>query len=134
MTGGNLELVRGVVGDLRALFDLFDDEIVWDNRSWELADGMPPLERGLYRGKAAVIDHITGYVGTWSDYLFEVEEFTEAGDSVLLVVHETGRGRGSGAPMEHRHCLVWTFREGRIVRGGTYRDKAQALAALAGAG
>jgi ketosteroid isomerase-like protein len=127
----NLELARGVVGNLQALFDLFDEEIVWDTRSWELEDGTPPLERGLYRGKQAVIDHIAGYVGTWSDYRFEIEAMTEVGDSVVLSAHETGRGRGSGAPMEHRYCMVWSFRDGRIVRGGTYRDKAQALEALA---
>lgn len=134
MTGENLNLARGVVGDLPALFDLFDEEIVWDITPFALPDGLPMLERGVYRGKRDVIDLIRGYVGTWSDYRFEVEELTEIGDSVVLLVHEMGRGRGSGAPMEHRHCLVWTFRDGRIVRGEDYSDKAQALAALAGAG
>jgi ketosteroid isomerase-like protein len=80
-----------------------------------------------------VIDHIKGYVGTWTDYRFEVEELAEVGASVVLTVHETARGRGSGVPMEHRYCQVWTFQGGRIVRGGTYHDRADAHAALAAA-
>jgi ketosteroid isomerase-like protein len=130
MSRENVELARSVVGDLQALFDLFHDDITWDSTHYVLPDGVSPLERGVFRGKTAVIDLIKGYVGTWTDYRFEVEEMIDAEDSVVLIVSETARGRGSGVPMEHRYCQVWTFRDRRIVKGGTYASKEEALSAL----
>jgi hypothetical protein len=125
MPGGNVELARATIGNLSALFDLFDDDIIWDDRDTVLVG-----HTGVHRGKQAVMDLISGWVGAWADYRFEVDEVIEAGDSVVLVVRETGRGRASGAPMEHRYCQVWTFRNQRIVRGGTYGTKAKALKAV----
>jgi ketosteroid isomerase-like protein len=125
MTKENLELVRGVIGDLRGLFDLFDDYIVWDNRAHSGVDRAEPIF-----GKQAVMADVRKWIGTWSDFTFEVEELIDAGDSVVLVLHERGQGRGSGAPMEHHYCAIWTFRHGRIIRGEAYATKAEALEAL----
>ena len=124
MTQDNVELARGVVGDLKAMSELFDEDIVWDTR------GHAPLDlEGIYRGKKAVIDVVKAWVGTWTEYRFEVDEVIDAGDSVVLVISEAGRGAGSGAPMEHPYCMVLTFQNQRIVRGATYEEKAEALAA-----
>jgi ketosteroid isomerase-like protein len=59
-----------------------------------------------------------------------VEDLIDAGESVLLVVHETMRGKSSGVPAGHRYCQVWTFRDGPIVRGTSYSSKGDALEAL----
>jgi ketosteroid isomerase-like protein len=56
-------------------------------------------------------------------------EFIDAGPSVVVVVHEHGRGKGSGIPVERQHFQLWTFRRGRIVRWEAFADKAQALEA-----
>jgi ketosteroid isomerase-like protein len=125
MTKENLELVRGVVGNLEALFDLFDEYIVWDFRAYSPVDRGEPVF-----GKQAVMADVRKWIGTWTDFTFEVDELIDAGDSVVLVVNERGQGRGSGVPMDHHYCSIWTFRNGRIIRGEAYKTKAEALEAL----
>jgi ketosteroid isomerase-like protein len=120
----NVELARGMVGDLNAMFELFDEHIVWDSR------GHAPLDlAGVYRGRETVVHMVKTWVGTWQDYRFEVEEIIDAGNSVVLIVDEAGQGVGSGVPMEHHYGLVLTFQSQRIVSAATYETKADALAA-----
>jgi ketosteroid isomerase-like protein len=124
MSQENVELLRGVIGDLNALVGVFDEHIVWDTRSHAPLD----LE-GVYQGPGAVEALFRRWVGAWKDYRFDAEEIFDVGDSVVVVVSESGRGIGSGAPWEQRYCAVYTFRHRRIVRGGTYKTKAEALEA-----
>jgi ketosteroid isomerase-like protein len=83
------------------------------------------------RGRAAARQIIESWVGTWLEYTFDVDELVDAGEVVLLAVKETGRGKGSGLPMEHRFCMAWTIRDGRVVRCVCHDDLAHARAALA---
>ena len=124
MSQENVELVRDVVGDLDAMVTVFDDEIVWDTRSHAPLD----LE-GVYHGPAAVITLFKSWAGAWKEYSFEVEEMIDAGDSVVAMVRETGRGIGSGVPWEQHYYIVYRLRNRRIVGGGTYKTKAEALEA-----
>jgi ketosteroid isomerase-like protein len=124
MSEENVEIVRGVVGDLNALRAVFDDEIVWDTRSHAPLD----LE-GVYHGPEAVIALFKSWASAWKEYRFEVEEIIDAGDSVVAGIRETGRGIGSGIPWEQHYFSVYRFRNRRIVGGGTYKTKAEALKA-----
>jgi ketosteroid isomerase-like protein len=62
----------------------------------------------------------------------EAEEYIQSGDRILVLIHWTGRGKGSGAQIEGRGAHLWSFREGLAVRFDTYRDRDQARAALGG--
>jgi ketosteroid isomerase-like protein len=55
------------------------------------------------------------------------EEFIDAGDQVVVTVHYTGRGRGSGVPFDDRLFDVYTLREGKIIRKREFRDRSAAL-------
>jgi ketosteroid isomerase-like protein len=67
--------------------------------------------------------------GTWDDYRLDVEELRDAESSVVAVMRERGRGKGSGAPFEQRLAQVWTFHRGRIIRWELFPDRAAALEA-----
>jgi ketosteroid isomerase-like protein len=124
MSEENVELLRGVIDHLDALVEVFDEDIVWDVRRHAPLD----LE-GVYHGPEAVASLFRSWAGAWKEYRFEVEEIIDVGDSVVVAVSETGRGIGSGAPWEQHYCTVYTFKNRRIVRGGTYKTKADALEA-----
>jgi ketosteroid isomerase-like protein len=123
----NLDLARSAIGDLRALIDLLDEDVEWDNTK----PNVPADHMGIHRGKAAVRWIMESWVGTWDAYEFDVEEIVAAGEHVVLAVHERGRGKASGIPLDSRYCLVWSFRNERIVRGASFDTLADALAALA---
>jgi ketosteroid isomerase-like protein len=59
------------------------------------------------------------------------EELVDLGDDrVLALQHATGRARLSGVETEIRFAVVYTLRDGKIVRGREYMTRAQALEAL----
>jgi len=124
MSEENVELVRRGVQDVEAFWALLDDYVVWDLRDYPVVD----LD-GVYVGRDAVIEASRRYWGTWEDYHLDAEELVDAGSSVVLVVRERGRGKGSGAPFDKRWAQVWTFGRGRITRWELFPDKAAALEA-----
>ena len=60
----------------------------------------------------------------------EPQDFIDAGDHVVVEVHEQGKGKGSGVPFEQMHTQVWTVRDGKLVRWRLFADGAQALEAV----
>jgi ketosteroid isomerase-like protein len=124
MSQENVELVRRGVQSVEVFWDLLDEYVVWDLRDYPTID----LE-SVYFGRDAVIKNSRRWWGAWTGYRLDAEELIDAGSSVVLVVHEQGRGKGSGAPFEKRWAQVWTFSRGRIVRWEAYPDKAAALEA-----
>jgi len=124
MSERHVELVRRIPGDLSALIDLLDDEVVLDSRQYA------PLDiEGVYHGKEATTALLRKWVGSWSDFDFEVEEIIDAGTSLVLAIKESGHGISSGLPMENHYAMVWQFLSDRIVRATTYNTKNEALEA-----
>ena len=118
-------MVRRSLKDVDVFWSLLDDYVVWDLRDFAGLDLDP-----VYVGREAVIDASRHYWGTWDDYEIDAEEIIDVGPSVVVAVHERGRGRGSGVPFERRWAQVWTFQRGKILRWGLFRDMAEALEAV----
>jgi ketosteroid isomerase-like protein len=57
------------------------------------------------------------------------EEFLEAGDSVVVAVHQQGMGPRSGAPVDMRYFQLWTFRAGTVIRIECIMERDDALEA-----
>ena len=126
MSERNVELVRRAVEDVDVFWGMLDEFVVWDVRGWQ-----PMLDLdSVYVGREDVIKATRHYWGTFDDYRVEAEEIIDAGQSVVLVVREIGRGKGSGAPVERRHAQVWTLRDDRIIRWDLFPTRAEALEAV----
>jgi hypothetical protein len=59
-------------------------------------------EGDVYRGHAGVVEANRTWIGTFEDWTVAVEEIVDAGDQVLLVDRQAGRGKGSGAPLDEQ--------------------------------
>jgi len=109
-------------GDFRAGTELFDSQIVLVLR--------PPLpETGTYHGPEAIGGYMRGFLEAWDEAAIAGEDFTVAGDRVLVSVHQQATGIGSGAPVDMRYFQVWTFRDGRVIRIESIHDRSEALEA-----
>ena len=103
--------------------EIFDPEMVTETF------GMgEPIRADSYDGFVTVM---RDWLRAWERPLtIEAEEFLASGERILALIHWTGRGKGSGAPLEARGAHLWTFREGLVVRLEVYRDRDEARAAL----
>jgi uncharacterized protein len=81
------------------------------------------------RGRAAVRAMWERWDDTWDKLETVPEEFVDAGQQVLVTVHYSARGRGSGIKFEERLFDVYTFCDGKCVRKREFRQRSEALEA-----
>ena len=126
MSQENVEIVR-------AAYDAFNR----GDLDAALKDAAPDCELDWSRGvgpNAGVhkLDQMRSFLGDFTDTFesvrVEPDEFIEAGENV--VVPQTGYVRGrEGVEVTARVSLVWTCRDGAIVRICLYQQKREALEA-----
>jgi ketosteroid isomerase-like protein len=86
---------------------------------------------GVLKGK----DAMRGYYGDWAETIEDLgagieEVLYDSGEHLAAALYTSGRGRGSSIPMRVRYCVVYTIRDGLIVRGREYETREQALEAV----
>jgi ketosteroid isomerase-like protein len=82
-----------------------------------------------YRGREAAFAAYSAWIDSWDDYRREPRELIDLGDRVLILLHESGRGKDSGVPVEARLAMLLTFRSGKVVKHREFSDWQQALEA-----
>jgi ketosteroid isomerase-like protein len=126
MSRADLEsLRRALDSDLGALLALLDENVQWD-----YVGAFP--ETVTYHGPEEVAGFFSEWVAGFDDFGFEAEEAIEAGESVVVGLHQWGRGKETGAEVESRTWQVFRFRDGRIVSCRGYPTRAEALTAASG--
>jgi ketosteroid isomerase-like protein len=130
MSRENVELVRAIneaynSGDYDAVFRLIDEDVEW-------VEAPGGLNVAAYRGHEGVRASLVGWVGTFGDtYRYDVEDYTDLGEHVLVSGRQSGRGRASGIEVSELLWMLWTVRDGKAVRMRMFRDRTEALEAAA---
>jgi ketosteroid isomerase-like protein len=126
MSAENVTVVKAFLDaslrrDMTRLGELVDPEV-------ELHGTVGGVQEGrVYRGLAEVIreyDEVDGEA--WEERRIEPEEFLDADDEVVVLLHEFRRGRGSGVELEADTAAVFRVRDGRVVRMQGFLDRAAA--------
>jgi ketosteroid isomerase-like protein len=84
-------------------------------------------EGKVYRGRAGVAEAMRTWTGTFEDFHYEVEEIIDAGDSVLVVERQRGRGKGSGVLLDQQMYSLFALQDGQILRAKWFMDRDQAF-------
>lgn len=115
--------------DHESAFELYDPEIEFD-ASRLIA--MVPDIAGVYRGHEGVRTYWRRWLSAWKDLEFEVQDVQAAGDDVVALIRNQRQwGRHSGIATEMRpYAIVFTIRDGKIVRWCSYPDQDEALEAV----
>ena len=98
------------------------------NAKWVEHSELP--EAGSYEGRETIRDFLVKYLDSWDEFEQEIEEVHTDEECVLLFIHLTASGKGSGIDVQSRYAHLWTTREGRGIRVDAYYDRGSALAAL----
>ncbi len=129
MSEENVETVRRSAaafnrGDLDAWIECWTDDI--DYRAVEGA----PDDHGPIHGRDALRVYAQDWLDTFDDFRQEPVEQTDAEDDKLIVVFRIrGRAKLSGVETDLTYTALYTFRDGKIVRGREYWTREEALAA-----
>ena len=129
MSQENVEIVKAFTslfeaGDRNEWREYFDPDVVWDTS----ASNMPSA--GIYHGHQGIERFFGEWLGAWSDFRMETREFIDAGDSVVVVFHQSGIGRGSGVKTERDFFGVYDLRDAKVVRYRHHESRKEALAVL----
>jgi ketosteroid isomerase-like protein len=119
MSQENLELVRRAIEafsdeGIDAALEYFDPEIEW----WA-----PPewLEDRLYRGHEGLRELAAFWSEQFDEYQLKAEKFIELGDDqVLALLHQWGRIKGSGDPVEQPVGYIAHIRKGKLAEVYVY--------------
>jgi uncharacterized protein len=129
MSQENVEIVRRswqafADGGLDALMGFFDRDV-----NWRAIEGAPD-DVGEMHGEDALRRYLQDWLDTFEDITTVPTELLDVGDDrVVGVQHVTGRARLSGVATELQYAVLYTLRDGKIVRGREYADRQQALEA-----
>jgi ketosteroid isomerase-like protein len=112
--------IEGMLAATDAAIEFYPSEDFLDAGPFRGGDGM----RALFGLLGEAFDGLT----------MEAEDVVATHDKVAVLIHQSGRGKSSGALVDNRYTLVFAFREGKVVRIDAYRDHAEALAAAGARG
>jgi ketosteroid isomerase-like protein len=87
-------------------------------------------DRQTRYGREGIRELFDSYMEAFDALRLEPEEFIEAGDQIVVSLHQWVRGKGSGAEVGGHIAHVWTLRGPDIYRLRIFGDKDRALAAL----
>ena len=88
------------------------------------------FEESTFSGHAGVRRYYLDWFATFETVRVDHEKFIEAGEQVLSLSRFRATVAGSPATVEHLAGVVWSFKEGKIVRYDGFYEPREALEAL----
>jgi ketosteroid isomerase-like protein len=119
----NVEIARRAFeaygrGDAATALEAIDEQVVYD---------LSETEGDVSHGHGGMEVSLRRWLGTWESYRVEIEKLVDAGENVLIVYWEHGRGKGSQVPVRQHAYDVWTLRDGKVVRIKHFLDREKAM-------
>ena len=125
----NLEVARRQfesfdAGGLDAMVEFWHPEI-----DWRAVEGAAD-DAGVLRGSDAMHRYYEDWIDAFEMITTTVEEvLLDEGECLVVKLRVAGRGRASGAPGDANYFVLYTIRDGLIVRGREYSTGEEALEA-----
>jgi ketosteroid isomerase-like protein len=125
MSQENVEIVRRL---LTAIEERRPDDVLPHLHSeLEIVPSSEFPESEILRGPAGFMRFMTRWPEIFECYEFTHEQFWDAGDQVVVVLHERARVPRSGSALDDRFAHIWTLRDGVVSRIQVFKDLAEAL-------
>ena len=129
MSQENVEILRRLFetwnrGDFDAVAAFYDPEVEFN------PGRLPPGEKTRYIGREGVKEWIRNANDEWDSVTAEPEERIEVGSDRILAIDRWHFHGGDGIEIEEELPTIFTFRNGLIVRGDGFTDRAEALEAV----
>jgi len=117
----NLEIVKELYRCFKEKDDDGFKEICDQNLEWRQNPGFPN-GKTIY-GADAVIEHVfKGNRSVWENFKFNIEEFLDAGDSIMVIGQYEGRHHKTQKEMKTQAAHVYSIKNSKIVRFRMFAD------------
>ncbi|TMK23759.1 MAG: nuclear transport factor 2 family protein [Actinobacteria bacterium] len=108
------------------LADFYDSDAVFHSRADE-------PDTGVYRGRDAIRESMHMWHDTFDEFRFQVDEYIDAGEVLVMPGLISVRGRGSTAEVREPYMWLVNMRDGKVLEVHEYRTKeAREAAGLSG--
>jgi ketosteroid isomerase-like protein len=123
MSEQNVEKVRAAleafrVGDVDAALEHAHPDMV--SRRIE-PDG------AVFHGRDGLMALMADWVEGFEEWSYRAEEFVDAGDYVVVRLHQWARGAGSGVMVDGDFWLTYAFEDGKVRRFTIFADRKAAF-------
>ena len=130
MSEENVETVRRIYEaalrrDAATVLALYDPGVELD--ASRIGVSMHPSGGDAYHGHDGLRDLFRDWHEAWGEIDYDYEELIDAGKQVVAVVSRHARGRASGVEVERPFALLWTLRDGKVIRVVWYLTREEAL-------
>jgi|SRR4029453_716246 ketosteroid isomerase-like protein len=129
MSEENVEIVRQaweawVRKDNETGLALYDPEVQID------LTAVPHIGQSeVYFGREGLQEWLRDLLASFGIVKTEVEEWIDAGEQVIAMVHSYRRGKRSGVPVDMVQAHLWTVHDGLLLRLQIFSTRAEALEA-----
>jgi ketosteroid isomerase-like protein len=123
----DVELVKSAFetwnrGEIDAFVNYTSEDVAWLEVS-----GRPEGGATERHGRERLREGLKSLFDAWESYRIDAERIEEAGDRIVAIVREVGKGRASGVEVDGRWGYLITVKNSEMVRIEAYRDAGQAL-------
>lgn len=131
---GNTQIVQDAYaafqrGDVNAILAVMDENVEWQGAVG--TEGVLP-QGGVRRGRAGVAEFFALVNEHTAFEQFEPREFVAQGDVVVATGHYRATMKRSGGKVDSDWVMLFTIRDGRVVRFREFTDSAQVISAYRG--
>ncbi|MDJ0735476.1 MAG: nuclear transport factor 2 family protein [Nostocaceae cyanobacterium] len=125
----NVDIIKGLyqafaAGDMDSVLAILDPNVEWIE-----SDGIP--YGGVFQGQEAVVNGVFAKIGTeWDNFTARVDEFIDAGDTVVTLGVDSGTYKATGKSMQAPTASIWTLKDGKVVKFRQYIDTLAVTSAI----
>jgi ketosteroid isomerase-like protein len=106
-------------------------EFLWESFHEEVeVHDHDTIDQGECRGHAGLGRWMEDWAVAWSEFSMEPEEFLDVGERVIMVFRIKATGLSSGVAVERQDAMVFTVRDGKVVRFDYFNNREDALEAV----
>jgi ketosteroid isomerase-like protein len=124
----NVELVRAVIEAFNGEDMVRTLALIGSDFEGEVSPAFS-AEPDTYRGHDGVLRYFESFHDAMSEIHFHAERLWDAGESVVVDLRLTAKGRSTEIPVEQRVAQLWSVRGGKARAARTYESLSEALAA-----
>ena len=123
MSDENVEIVRAALEAFRR----GDVDEALEHIHPDMVSRRTDPDDAVFHGRDGLLALMADWTEGFEEWSYRAEEFFDAGDQVVVRLHQWGRGKGSGVMVDGDYWLTYVFQEGSVTHFTVFLDRERAF-------